>query len=716
MLSVRGVGQEPAESALRTFLRGKDVLFVLDNFEQVLPAAPIVASLLGACPQLTVLVTSRERLYLDGERVVPLAPLPVPAADEMPKSAATAAAVRLFVDRARSIDPSFRLSEDATPVVGEICRLLDGLPLAIELAAPRVRHMPLATLRDRLQQRLALLTGGSMDRPSRQKTMRDAIAWSYDLLNPDVQAHFRRLSVFVGGFTLEAAERVTEGAEGAAERREDGKTGRRKEHASAERRAPNVDSAPLVLDGLAALIEASLLRHETGPDGPARYRMLETIHEFAGEQLAAAGEGDSARRAHAAYYLSLAERYEFATLLPENELVMDLLEAEHADLRVALSWLDATGDFDQFFRLVTGLSRFWSGQGYYQEGQTWLERALANSGAATAPGRGKALVRLGMIELFLGALPEAEGHLTAGLAACRAEGHAVDSTSALNGLGALASLRGDRARSIALHEEGLATALTVPDRRMAGIIAAWVLGNLAVVDRANGDLERAADRLEDALRRIREVGGHAAEIMTVGDLGDLARDRGDQAHAFGLYREALLLVRRYPGTRDVTDVIEAVGIASAAIGQAKRAARLLGFAEAQRERIGLRLRIVENQVAFEQAVAATRATLAEPGFAMAWNAGRKLRPAEAVAEAIATSETHAASPVTVLTPREMEILRLLAAGQANPAIAQALFISTRTVENHVAHVLAKLGVTTRADAVETAVAAGLVQPAPKPSA
>jgi non-specific serine/threonine protein kinase len=461
---------------------------------------------------------------------------------------------------------------------------------------------------------------------------------------------------------------------------------------------------------IAVLVEASLLRAETGPDGTVRYRMLETIREFAEERLLASGEAEAVRTWHAAYFTAFAERYELAELLPDGERARSLLEAEHANLRAALAWLAAGAECGRLLRLAVALGSFWAGLGYYQEGRDWLERALL-CGDVAAIDRAKALVALGMIQVYLGAYQDAEIRLTEGLAGCRALGDMLHAALALIGLGALASMRGDQDRGAALLAEALAAAHGMADRRLAGILAGRVAINLAVVPRAQGQYPLATAHLEEALRLAREAGYTEGVILALGDLGNLARDQGDSARALALYREALELGRGHPGTRVVIEVIEAVGIMAAAVGEAKRAARLLSGARAQRDRLGLRYGVREDQVALEHAVAAARTALGEQAFATAWAAGRTLSPGQAAAEAHDPFVLPAGSAHGALTPREVEVLHLLAAGMTNPAIAAELFLSVRTVENHVAHILAKLGVRTRTAA---AVAAGHVAPAPPP--
>jgi non-specific serine/threonine protein kinase len=595
------------------------------------------------------------------------------------------AAVQLFAQRGQAISPSFAVTDGNAPLVVEICRRLDGVPLAIELAASRVTHLSLPMLWERLDRRLPLLTGGGRDRPLRLQTMRDAIAWSYQLLDVDEQALFRRLAVFAGGFTLDVAERVSAGAEG-------------------------------TFDAIAALVDASLLQAEAVQDGTTRYRMLETIREFALESLRASAEEETVRDRHAAAYIDFAVRYEFTEMLPNSDQILALLDAEHANLRVALAWLEERGEAGPFLKLAAALGHFWTGQGHYQEGRDWLERALAQGGHPAPEDRAKSLVVLGLIQIYQGANQEAEGTLAEGLAASRELGDALHEAIALIGLGGLATLRGDLGRSAKLLEEARAVAETVADRRLAGILTGWVANNLAVIARAQGDYALAASRLDESLRLEREAASTDGVIMALGDLGDLARDQGDHVRALGYYREALALGRVNPGQRVVTEVVEAAGIVAVALGKAEQGVRLMSAAAAQRERLRLRYRVRGTVVALEQALATARAALGEDAFAAAWAAGQTLGPRQAVAEALDPVVAPAGDAGGSLTPREAEVLHLLGSGMTDPAIAAALFISVRTVENHVARIFAKLGVRTRTAAVSAAISSGLIEPTRSSSA
>lgn len=678
-LGLAETGDAPAGETLAAALHRSATLLVLDNFEHLMPAVPLVADLLARCPGLKVLVTSRVLLRASGEHVLPAPPLSLPdRGDEASAGDLMASpAVQLFVQRGRAVNPSLDVSDGNAVLLADICRRVDGVPLAIELAAARVTHLSLPALHERLERRLPLLTGGGRDRPLRLQTMRGAIAWSHDLLPLAEQVLFRRLAVFVDGATLDAVEAVG----GAGESPED---------------HPHV-----VLDLVATLVEASLLRSDVGPDGTVRYRMLETIREFAEERLVASGEAAAIRQRHAAYFTAFAERYELAELLPDGERARTLLEADHANLRAALTWLAEEAPAEPFLRLAATLGHFWAGVGYYREGRGWLERALDRADAPAAD-RAKALVALGLIRCYQGAYRDSAMRLTDGLAACRIVGDPIHEALALIVLGGLAVMDGDPEHGSDLLRKALDATQGVEDRRIAGILAGWVSINLAVAPRARGQYELAAAHLEEALRLEREAGYAEGAILALGDLGNVARDMGDASRALALYREALDLGLTYPGTRVVTEVVEAVGIMAAAAGMAERTARLLGAAGAQRDRLGLLYVVKEDRAAVERAVSAARSALGEDAFAAAWAAGRALNPSQAVSEATAPITARHESRSGLLSPREVEVLRLVAAGMTNPAIAAALFLSVRTVENHVAHIMAKLGVRTRTAAVAAA--------------
>ena len=320
-----GFGATLPRASLLASLSGAEALLVLDNFEHVMESAPLVAELLTSSPRLRILVTSRVLLRLDGEHTIPVSPLSLPSAATTPSFAelARAEAVQLFTARAQAVVPSFTLTESTAPQVVEICRRLDGLPLAIELAAARMRHLALPALCDRVQQRLPLLTGGARNQPGRLQTMRAAINWSYELLSEEERTLFRRLAVFVDGCSLEAAEGIVRGAEKLAS-------------GLADRPLARSDGTLDVLDGISRLVDQSLLRVETSGE-THRYLMLETIREFAAEHLAESGELVAVADAHANCFLDLAERSKWAIFLPGGDRLLRDLETDHANLQAALS-------------------------------------------------------------------------------------------------------------------------------------------------------------------------------------------------------------------------------------------------------------------------------------------------------------------------------------------------------------------------------------------
>jgi predicted ATPase/class 3 adenylate cyclase len=361
-LGVQETGSRPLLERLKEFLQDKAVLLVLDNFEQVIAAVPVVTALHAACPRLKSLVTSREVLRLQGEHEFPVPPLAVPDLRHLPASERLSqyAAAALFIQQASAVKPDFMVTNDNAPAVAEICVRLEGLPLAIELAAARSKLLSPQALLARLGSRLELLRGGARDLPARHQTLRGAIAWSYDLLSPDEQALFRRMAVFVGGCTLEAAEAVCRAAG-----------------------PPELD----VLEGMTSLVDKSLLRQEEEANREPRFQMLETIREYGLECLTTSGELESARRAHATDYLALAEEAEPELTGPQQGVWLHRLETEHDNLRAALQWSQARQDAETGLRLGGALWRFWLVRGYLREGRERLGRLLALAGGPGSRGR-----------------------------------------------------------------------------------------------------------------------------------------------------------------------------------------------------------------------------------------------------------------------------------------------------------------------------------------
>jgi non-specific serine/threonine protein kinase len=689
-LGVREGGEATLGERLVAFLRGRDLLLVLDNVEQVVEAAPLVAELLASAPRLTVLATSREPLRLSAEHVFAVSPLGVPApgghSDRSPDALVAFEAVRLFVQRARAADAGFALSEANAPAVAEVVRRLDGLPLAVELGASQVAVLPPAALLARLERRLPLLTGGPRDAPARQRTMHDAIAWSHDLLTPEEQLLFCRLAVFVGGFTLEAAEAVTVILGG-----------------------PRLD----VLAGVASLVRKSLLLREDGPDNEPRYGMLETAREYGLDRLAASGEEDAVRQAHAAHYLALAERARPGLDSATSRASANLLEAEHGNVREALAWFERAGDAEAVLRIAGALLGYWYGTGRWSEGRGWLERALAG-GATEDAVRSRGLLAVGYLAHYQGDV-RAVPWLQESLVLFRSLGDVEGAAFSQYVLGTAAEDRGDYAGARADLAEAVVAFRAVDDRD--GV--AWALLHLGIVAFGEGDLDAAQSFGEEARALARELGDADAESVVALYLAHVACARGEHGRAAAWFREGL--------SDEIDDsawLVEAewrarcaAGVATlaAACGEAERAARLFGAAEAARVEIGMALALPERAV-YEQAAAAATARLGEGAFAAAWAAGRAAGPAAALADIAAVLATAAAQPnsqgagtrtAAGLTPREVEVLRLLAAGRTDREIAEALYVGLRTAQTHVSRILGKLGAASRAEAAAWAVRHGL---------
>ncbi len=682
-LGVREVGDESMAERLRALLGDKHLLLVLDNFEQVVEAAPLVADVLSGCPALKVLVTSRVRLRLSDEREAPILPLPLPETDDqvLARGAEESAAVRLFVKRAEAVKPDFVITDQTAGAVAAICRRLDGLPLAIELAAARVKILSPAALLTRLDQRLPLLTGGGRDLPARQQTMRDAIGWSHDLLSPEEQRFFRRLAVFVGGFTLEAAEAVA---------------------------GSGPDRALDALDGVASLVEQSLLRNENGPNNEPRYLMLETVREFGLEQLVASGEEVAARDRHAAWCLAFAGQAP-ASLSPIGHRdALNRLEAEQPNLRMALAWLDQTGRLGQLLPLADQLGWFWYLAGHYREGLDWLERALAVSDRAPTRNRCEVLCRAGHLAQTLNE-PRAANYLEQALMLARTIGYLAYEAEVSVLLGMMAEDRGDYAAA----DELLAAGRRLYE--MAGntwgrIVADYHLG---VVAYGRGDLPRAKALLEGARAAALALDDPLVPSWSLVYLALVACGENEPGRAAGLLRQDLPPEPTRGMRHHHAMFLEAVAVLAGLIGAAESAARLFGAAEIEAHG---RPPTLPELVAYEHAEAASRQRIGEHAYERARDAGQRMRPEEVKSEVdrVLTAVEGERSRSTPdrdgarLTPREREVLQLLVEGRSNPEIAAALFVSPRTAETHVTHILAKLGVTTRAEAASHAVRIGLV--------
>lgn len=714
-LGITEVGEKPLRERLIAYLRDKRTLLLLDNFEHVAPAATVVSNLLTTCPGLTLLATSRERLHLSGEHEYPVPPLTVPDREWRPavEDLIRYEAVALFVERARAVKPDFRLTEKNAETVVEICAHLDGLPLAIELAAARVKLLPPRALLTRLQQGSGLLSGGGLDLPARQRTLRSTLQWSHELLDEHEQRMLRRLSVFAGGCTLHAAEAVS------------GATG---------------DLPAETLELLASLVDKNLLRQVEATGGEPRLFMLETIREYALERLAESGEEETVRRAHANYYLALVEEAGSKLTTAEQMIWLDLLEKEHNNLRAALHWSLDLVEVETALRLVGALWRFWHVRGHLSEGRRWLEEALALDGGEPSL-RIRVLSGGGELAHSQGDLDRAEELREEALAVSRRLGDEVQIAAALNGLAFVIRRRGEFARARAMHQEALELYRKLDDR--------WGVGqSMDLLGRAaafQGDYTAALPQLEEGLRMWREVGdrygiaestavigmatlgmgdyrtarsllqkarGTMEELgdprgiakMTVG-LADVDLNSGDHGAARTLYEEALALLRDVDDKWWMAWCLE--GMAGVAVAQKlpRRAAWLFGAADAVRGAID-----VPRPLGFrsycERDLAAARDSLGEAAFEKAWEAGRIMTPERAVEYTLEQRDGVApphSGDAGGLSPREVEVLRLVADGLTDAQVAERLYISPRTVGQHLRSVYKKLGVPSRAAAARRAV-------------
>ena len=626
-LGVRpGGGQSVAES-VAAYLRDKRLLLVLDNFEQVVAAAEFVAAMLQTCRGVGVLVTSRTALRVQGEQEFAVPPLALPDSTHKSDIAALGqvAAVRLFVERARRVRPDFALTAETASVVARICARLDGLPLAIELAAARVKALPLGALLARLEQAsggdtsLQLLAGGARDLPARQRTMRDTIGWSYDLLDADERWLFRRLAVFVGGWTLEAVEEVCGG---------DGL---------------EID----VLDGLSSLIDKSLAwwaREERIADdqapGEPRYAMLETIREYALELLVESGEAARARARHAAYYVRVAAEAEPRLLGPDQASWLERLAWEVDNLRAALRWARESGDSALELDLASRLGQFWLMRDHYDEGRAWLEGALAAAtgkedsalGHAAAAARLRAAKAGGALAMRQGDYAAAAALFEQALRVARKLGDADAIAAALNALGLVAKERHDYARAAYLFEEGLALWDALGD--LYGV--ALSLSNLGWVAHAQGDYRRALGLHEDSLTRARDHGYAYLSGNALGNIAHAACALGDYARAAALYKETLLMARDAGVRWGMAVCMEGLARVTMGGGRPDQACHFYGFADALRADIRAPLSPDDRLAyAYDATLSAIRAALGDERFTAFWAEGRVWTLERALEEGLA---------------------------------------------------------------------------------
>ena len=676
-LGVRPDGR-PVLDILRAVVRDGDYLLVLDNFEQILPAASTLADLLDACANVKLLVTSRAVLGIPGEHVVDIRPFPLPTIRSAGSDtdAADFDACRLFVDRAQALDPDFALSSANAATIVSICQRLDGLPLAIELAATWVSVLSPGALLAQLEHRLALPSSGALGTPQRQQSLRDTIAWSYGLLSAPSQALFRRIAVFNGGCSLDAIREIC--GDGSLE----------------------------VLQELRALVTNSLVRRTDDPAGDSRYTLLETVREFGVESLQQSDEAGIIRQRHTAYFLALAERAEAKQNTIERDAWLDRLETEHGNLHSALEWALEQEDAEIAVSLCGSLLPLWQFRYYSNLGRDWVRRALALGKDVSAPVMRKAVYCAGTLAyvegelaeaavLFADALmryqeaddPEMTGRVELALGRLTWDDDDLDAARKGREWFDSAKLRfegcGDKVGlAHSLHYEGL-------------------------VAFKDGDYPRAEACLRDALAMWQALGFSWELAQCIpGHLADVARVEGNLTDAMTLYQECLRFNWDRQYLEDVSWSLAGLALIAATDGQVEQAVRLMALADrfewAPRSSLTPHIRRLHDL-----AVGTLEERVDSERFAQIQASVRSAEPAVEVGAALALtrSETSQKAPSPAgfgLTQREREVLQMMAAGKSNQEIADALFVSLGTVKVHVTHILAKLGVKSRSAATDYA--------------
>lgn len=647
-LGVREAAGQPLLENLKEHLRSSSsapMLLLFDNFEHLVASAPIVTDLLAAVPGLKVLATSRAALHVYGEHEFPVPPLALPDPRSLPSLEALVQypAIALLIQRARAVKPDFEITQENAAAVAEICVRLDGLPLAIELAAARLKFLSPSAVRTRLASRLHLLTGGAQDLPERQQTLRGAIDWSYDLLNPGEQRLFSRLSVFVAGCTLEAAEAVCD---------------------------TKGDLGLDMLEGMASLVDKSLVQQLGEAGGESRFVMLETIREYGLERLAASAEDGPTRRALAAYYLVLAEEGGSEVSDAERAEWQTRLELEYDNFRAALEYLTESGNAEWGLRLGSALFRFWETGEYLAEGRDRLQRILNLAGAAApTQARGRVAFAAGVLAGEQGDCPSAKALLEESLEIARQLedqqgiavslnalavnardrgdllssralfeesllvwkelGNPLDVSRSLSNLASVVKSQGDFAHARALYEECLAIFRKLGDRTGA----AWSFNHQGDVAREQGDSAAARSLYEQGLETFRELGDQWGIASSLADLGNLARGQRDFHAAHSLYRESLKIFQQLEHKRGVARLLECFACLAAAQSLANRSLALAGTAAALRQTLGAPLKLAE-QAELERSLGPARQALTNTAGATAWLEGWGMPLERAIDEAL----------------------------------------------------------------------------------
>ncbi|MDQ2684127.1 MAG: LuxR C-terminal-related transcriptional regulator [Chloroflexota bacterium] len=683
-IDVRESGVDTLLEDVQEALRGGPFLLVLDNMEQVVDAASVIAQVLHHCPALTIIATSQVRLRISGEHEFAVRTLAVEAAQDPDRVSLEGQpdAVRLFVDRAKAVNDEFELTAANIETVGRICRALDGLPLAIELAAARIKILSPEALLERLDRRLSILTGGGRDLPHRQQTMRNAIAWSYDLLTPEEQRAMRRLAVFSGGFSLEAAL--------ATEYEGD-------------------DSLELV----ASLVDKNLVRRLDGVSPDPRYFMFETIREFGREQLEAHGESAEAFRRHAHYYLELARRGRSEWVTEKAHRWVLTMDAELANMRVAFTWF-AEHDRLSGLHMASSLDWYWDASLLYREGRSWLETFLPEMESLPPEQRTLALRSAAFLNMRLQDLPAAIGFADIALDFARENGDRRTLIDALSGAGAVNAESGQYEAASQIYSEMLE--LSRQEGYARGIAVAT--HNLGLVSFASGDIERALALNEEALELDRSAGNRYSLLNSLNSLAMVLIQAGEIERAAGYMKEQLEIA----SSENLDIGVALFALVATYNGQYATATQMMGANAAVAEQAGSRLygSSLADRV-FDPVMDTLQEALGEAEFARNLAIGRTLEYEKLVESArdvlsVILEGEPASGPAPVqpvstpqhdLSPRELEVLRELAKGGSNSDIADTLFISVPTVKVHVRSILTKLNLSSRTAAAAWAIQNGL---------
>jgi predicted ATPase/DNA-binding CsgD family transcriptional regulator len=686
--STFGVREQPGSSLTETLINRlgpKELVLVLDNCEHLIEAcAELAEVLLRTSPELRILATSREALGITGEVtwVVPSLSLPdlrhLPAVESLPRYESA----RLFLERTAAVRPTFELTEQNAPAVAQICYRLDGIPLAIELAAARTKVLSVEQIARRLDDSFGLLAAGGRAALPRHRTLHATMDWSHELLPDEERALFRRLSVFAGGFALDAAESVC--AEENLERDE-------------------------VLELLSHLVDKSLVL-VAEQDGEARYRLLETVRQYGWEKLSESGEEGKLRERHARHYLALAEEAE-PELKGERQVAwLERLEREHDNLRAAMRWLLERGESERAARFGWALWLFWGIRAHFAEGRRSMEQALSVKGSAAMPAsaRAKALYVAGMMANYQGDHLSAEPLVEESLRLFRKLGDKLGTAYALSNAAFAANGRGQHQRAITLIEEAVDLFLELGEKWGAAI----ELGFLAVAWRNQGDHGRAKSLAERGLALSREVGERQTITAALYTLALLAQAEREYEQAQDLFEEGLKLSAELGNEADIAHCLEGLASIAGAEGSMVRAARLWGAEEALLEKMEAAVyTYVPDRSLHRSRVAAARARLGEEAFAAAWAEGRAMTPEQAIEYALDRLTTPESAPEPFpagLSAREAEVLRLVATGLSNAEIAKELFLSSRTVDWHLSSIYRKLGFHSRTEATRFAIEHGLL--------